>query len=152
ENEQQFGEIIYDNLFFLKADINVVNTEKYKVEPIGFLGTRISVTQNETPIASLSLSWNGKIIITFQDGQEFSLKLDDIFSNKYILENKNNEKLLQIESKFDWKEFHYINDISYSLEYIINPRNILLLLLSIYSTNFFIATMSGANASRPGFA
>ena len=146
ENGQRLGEISYENLFFLKAEINLVNTEKYKVAPVGFFGSSISVTQNETPIASLSLSWNGKIIITFQDGQEFVLKLNDIFSDKYTIENKDKEKLIEIKSKFNWRAFQYTHDISYNVEYQNKPEEMLLVMLGIYSVNYFIATMSGANA------
>lgn len=146
ENGQQLGEIIYENLFFLKAEIHLGNAEKYKVAPVGFFGTSISVTQSETQIATLSLSWNGKIVISFQDGQEFSLKLNDIFSNKYILEDKNKETILQINSKFNWRQFQYTYDIAYDVKYQKKPKDVLLAILCIYSANYFIATMSGVNA------
>lgn len=147
DNGTQIGEIIYENLFFLKAEINLSNSEKYKIAPVGIFGRSISVTQNETQIANLYLSWSGEIVITFQDGQEYILKLNGIFSNKYTIENRDKEKLIQLEAKFNWIKFHYRYDITYNIE----PENkvtenTLLLLLSVYSANFFIATMSGANA------
>ena len=146
ENGQQIGEIIYENLFFLKAEINMGDSEKYKIKPVGFFGTSISVTHNEIQIASLYLSWSGQIVITFQEGQEFTLKLNNIFSNKYIIENKDKEKLIQLEAKFNWREFHYNYDITYNLGYDKKSADKLLLLLAVYAANFFIATMSGANA------
>lgn len=69
-----------------------------------------------------------------------------MFSDKYILENKDGEKLVQLESKFSWRAFHYKYDISYGLDQNKRLADTLLLLFAVYSANFFIATMSGANA------
>lgn len=146
ENGETIGEIVYENLLFLTAKINLSDSGSYDVAPVGFFGTSIAVTQNGAPIANLVMSWNGQIVITFQDGQAFCLKLSGIFSNKFIVENKDKEKLLQIESKFNWREFQYSHEIIYNVEYPNKPDRSLLSILCIYSVNCFIATMSGANA------
>ncbi len=143
---QLLGEIIYENLFLLKATINITDAAAYKIKPVGFFNSSIAVTKDETNIANISLGWNGQIVIALQDGKEYMLKLNNIFSNKYILENKHKESLLQIESKFNWRLFQYTYDISYNVECQDKANDTLLVLLSIYSVNYFIATMSGANA------
>lgn len=146
DNNQQTGEIRYENLSFLKADIHINDSEKYKIRPVGFFGTSISVARNETQIASLYLGWNGQIVIAFQDGQEYILKLNGMFSNTYTLENKDRERLILLEAKFNPMKFHCNYDISYNPEQSKHATDTLLLLLAVYSANFLIATMSGANA------
>lgn len=146
ENGNQIGEIIYENLLFLEAEINTSNSKKYKVKPIGIFDSGISVTQEGNLVASLSLSWSGKIVISFQNGEEFILKLSNLFSNKYVLENKNRQLLFQLEAKFDWKKFYYNYEITTESkeEKLLNDP--LLVLLALYAANYFIAAMSGANS------
>lgn len=145
ENGEQLGELIYENMFFLKAEIKLANSELYEIKPVGFFGTSIAITKNGADIASLVMNWRGQIVITFQNGQEYVLKLNGLFYNKYIIENKAGEKLIQLEPQFNWRQFHYNYDISYNITND-NKKDILLLLLAVYAANYFIACMSGANA------
>ncbi len=141
ENGQQLGELTYENLFLLKAEIKLANSDLYEVYPVGIFGTSITVTKNGTEIANLKMNWHGQIVFSFQDGQEFVLKAKGIlFHNKYILENKDEEKLIQFDPKFNWSKFDYNYDIRYDKK----PQNILLVLLGVYASNYFIASMSGA--------
>ena len=141
ENGQQLGELIYENLFsFLKAEIKLTNSDLYEVNPAGVFGTSITVTKNGTEIANLKMNWRGQIVFSFQDGQEFILKAKGIFHNKYILENKDQEKLIQFDPKFNWSKFDYNYDIVYDKK----PQDILLVLLGVYASNYFIASVSGA--------
>ena len=146
DNDQLLGELIYETPFYLKAEIKISNTETYKLAPVGFFGTSVSVTKDGNEIAKLSMSWNGKIIITFQDDREYALKLSGLFQSKMILENKNQENVIQFEPKFNWREFYCKYDITYDIENNNEPKDKLLLLLGVYAANYFIATISGANA------
>lgn len=146
DDEQILGELNYDTPFYLKAEIKMPNTDTYELAPVGFFGTSVAVIKDGNKVASLSMSWNGKIIITFQDDREYALKLSGLFQSKMILENKNHEKVIQFEPKFNWREFHCNYDITYDITNDNEPKNSLLLLLGIYAANYFIATISGANA------
>jgi hypothetical protein len=146
ENGKQLGELIYENLFHLKAEIKLPNSELYKIAPVGFFGTSLNVTKDGTEIAKLVMNWRGQIVISYQDGQEFVLKLNTFFYGKYIIENKNQEKLIQLDPKFNWREFHYNYDISYNIIDANKSKDTLLLLLGVYATNYFVACMSGSNA------
>ena len=142
ENGQRLGELIYENLFFLKAEIKLTNSELYKIKPLGIFGTSITITKNGTEVANLKTNWRGQIVLTFQDGQEFVLKAKGIFHNKYIIENKDEEKLIQFDPKFNWSEFLCNYDITYGKK----TQDLLLVLLGVYASNYFIASMSGAIA------
>ncbi len=146
ENGQQLGELIYENLFHLKAEVKLPDAEYYKIAPVGFFGTSLCVTKNGTEIARLVMNWRGQIVISYQDGQEYVLKLNTFFYGKYIIENKDQEKLIQLDSKFNWREFHYNYDISYNITDASKSKDILLVLLAVYAANYFVACMSGANA------
>ena len=142
EDQQQLGELIYQNLFFLKAEIKLANSEHYEVKPVGIFGTSIVVTKNGAEIANLKMNWLGQIVFIFQDAREYVLKAKGVFHNKYIIEDKNEEKLIQFDPKFNWSKFDY----NYIITYDKKPPDILLVLLGIYGANYFIATMSGAGA------
>ena len=141
ENGQLLGELIYENLFSLRAEIKLTNSDLYKINPAGVFGTSITVTKNGTEIANLKMNWKGQIVFSFQDRQEFVLKAKGLFfHNKYILENKEEEQLIQFDPKFNWSKFDYNYDITYENK----PQNILLVLIGVYASNYFIASMSGA--------
>lgn len=146
DNDRILGELIYETPFYLKAEIKMPNAETYKLAPVGFFGTSVAVTKDGNKIAGLSMSWNGKIIITFQDDREYALKLSGLFQSQMILENKNQEKIIQFEPKFNWRDFYCKYEISYDVTNINEPKDNLLLLLGVYAANYYIATISGANA------
>ena len=101
DQAQLLGELTYKNFFSYKAEITLTNSERYEIKPVGFFGTSITVTKNETEIANLKMNWKGQIVMTFQDGQEFVFKAKGVFHNKYVIENKEEEKLIQFDPKFN---------------------------------------------------
>jgi hypothetical protein len=140
DNEQPVGQLTYEGLFSYNAEIILENLDCYKIKPVGLFGTSITVTKNETEIANLKMNWKGQIIMDFQDGEEFIFKAKGTFLDKYFIENKDEEKLLQFDPHFNWSKFTYNYDISYDKK----PEDILFVLLGVYAANYFIAVMSGA--------
>lgn len=139
ENGQLLGELIYENLFYLKAEIKLPNSEVYQIKPVGIFRTSTTVTKNGTEIANLKMNWHGQIVIAFQDGQEYLLKRKGMFYNKYIIENKDQEKLMEFDPKFNWRKFRY----NYTIIYDKKPEDVLLILLGVYASNHIINSMSG---------
>lgn len=142
ENGQVLGELLYPNLFFLKAEIKLSNSETYQITTEGIFGTSISVTKGGIELANLKLNWSGQVVLTFMGGVEYVLKAKGTFRSKFILENKNKEIVLQFDPQFDWSGFRYNYEISYEKK----PEDMLLVLLGVYASNYFIAAMSGASA------
>ena len=141
ENGQLLGELVYKNLFFLSGKIKLSNSDVFEIKRVGIFGARFKVTKNGTEIANLKMNWKGQIVFSFQDRQEFVLKAKGLFlHNKYILENKEEEQLIQFDPKFNWSKFDY----NYNITYENKPQNILLVLIGVYASNYFIASMSGA--------
>ncbi len=151
ENGNQLGELIYENSFTqMKAEIKLPNSSAYNIVPAGFFGTSIHVTKDGNKIASLSMSWNGKIIITFQNDKEYALKLKGIFKNQVFLENTNKENIMLFEPHFNWTDNRLNHSISYNIQNDNEAKDYLLLLLGVYASNYFIATISGANSGIYG--
>jgi hypothetical protein len=142
ENGQPLGKLVYKNLFFLKAEIMLANSEIYKINPVGIFSTSMIITKNGVEIANLKMNWKGQILFSFQNGQEFVLKAKGIFSNKFIIENKNKEKIAEFDSEFSWRKFNY----QYHITYEEKPQDILFVLLGVYASNYYIASMSGATS------
>ncbi len=140
ENKQLLGELIYQNLFYSKAEIKLPNSQIYQIKAIGIFRTSTTVTKNGAEIATLKMNWRGQMVIAFQDGQEYVLKRKGMFYNKYIIENKDKEKLITFDPKFNWKKFRY----NYTITYNKKPDDILLILLGVYASNHIINAMSGS--------
>lgn len=140
ENGQVLGELIYENLFFLYAEIRLPNSEVYEIKPLGFFQTSISIIKNGHEIANLKMNWSGQIVFTFEDGQVFVLKAKGMLINKFIIENIDEKTIIQFDPQFNWSKFNYNYDITYEEK----PRDILFILVGVYASNYFIASMSGA--------
>jgi hypothetical protein len=142
ENEQLLGELTYKSLFSYDAEIVLANSDRYAIKPVGFFGAAISVTKDGTEAANLKMNWKGQIIITFPSGQELVFKAKGVFHNVYVLENKEEEKLMQFNPKFNWGKFNYNYEITYDRK----PQEMLLVLLGVYASNYYIAVVSGGAA------
>ena len=142
ENGQLLGELIYKNLFLHTAEIKLPNSDLYEVEPAGIFGTSITVRKRGTEIAKLKMNWRGQIVFAFLDGQEFVFKAKGVFSNSYVIESHDEEKLLQFDPEFNWRRFNYNYDITFGKK----PQDILFVLLGVYASNYYVASMSGVIA------
>ena len=151
ENGRQLGELIYESSFTqMKAEIKLLNSEVYNIVPVGFFETSINVTKDGNKIASLSMSWNGKIIITFQDDSEYALKFKGIFHSQVFLENTDKENIMWFEPHFNLTGGRLDHTITYDIKNEKVSKDYLLILLGVFSTNYFIATISGANSGIYG--
>lgn len=134
----KLGHLTYESVFSFKAHA-IVGDDDYKITPIGFFSTTISVTNKDTEVANMKMTFRGHIIISFQNGQEFILKALGIFQNKYVLEDKDQQKLMVLNPDFNWAKFNY----NYTITYDHPPKDILLVLLATYAANYYISMSSG---------
>jgi hypothetical protein len=139
DNNEKLGQLHYDGFFTFRCHASVGN-ETYDIKPTGVFGTSMSVTREGKEVANLKMNWKGNIIISLQHGEELVLKPTGMFMNHYVLEDKDQQKILLLRPDFDWAKFSYHYDISYDQR----PKDVLLVLLAAYSANYFIAAMSAA--------
>ena len=139
DDSEKLGQLSYVGFFSSKANA-IVGNDTYKITPTGIFSTTISVTKDGTEVANLKMNWKGHIVISFQNGQEFILKATGTWLNKYVLEDKNQQKIILLDPGFNWAKFSY----NYSISYDHKPQDILLVLLATYSANYHIAAMASA--------
>ncbi len=138
DDSRILGNITYNGLFSYKANAMVAK-DSYQITPKGIFSTTISVTNNGTEVANMQMNWKGHIIIAFQNGQEYILKQTGMFLHKFVLEDRNQQKLILLDPDFNWPQFSYNYNISYNNK----PQDILLVLLATYSANYYMSAMSG---------
>ena len=139
DSSKKLGHLLYEGLLSFKAQA-VAGNDFYKIIPKGIFSTTIYVTKNGIEVANLKMNWKGNIIISFKKGQEFILKASGIFLNKYVLEDKNQQKIMLLNPDFDWSKFNY----NYTISYDTTPQDIVLVLLATYAANYYVAAMSTA--------
>ncbi len=142
ENGKLLGELLYENLFFRKAEIKLPQEDSYEIKPGGIFKTSFSVSKNTTNIASFKMNWRGHVEIILQDGQEFILKGKGFFHNKYTLENKAGEVLMEFKPEFVWRKFRY----NFNIHFDNKPLDNSIVLLGIYAINYIIASASAASS------
>ena len=139
DGSEKLGHLTYNGLFSFKAQA-LVGKDNYKITPKGIFSPIITITQNNTEVASMQMNWKGHIIISFPNRQEFILKATGTFFNKYVLEDQNQQKLMLLNPDFNWAKFTY----TYTISYDTKPQDLLLVLLATYSANYYLAAMSSA--------
>lgn len=138
-NNQQLGTLDYGTLFSCEAEIKLEDTDRYVVKPSGFFGTSTVVTKNDKVMAELRMNMKGQIVISFAGGDEYIFKNTGLFHNKFVIENKDAEKILQYEPSLNWSKLNYNYTISHNLK----SEDHLFVLIGIYASNYYIAAMSG---------
>jgi len=126
DSSEKLGHLTYDSLFSFKANA-IVGSDNYKMASLGIFGTIISVTKNGAEVANMKMNWKGNIIISFLSGPEFILKTTGTFLNKYVLEDKDHQKLMLFDPDFNWAKFNY----NYSISYHNKPQDIALVLFNL---------------------
>jgi hypothetical protein len=136
ESSERLGILRYDSLFSYKATA-IVSNDDYEIIPKGIFSTHMSVEKSGREVASMKMNWKGNITISFQDGHEFILKATGTFLNKYVLEDKDQQKLMLLDPDFNWAKLSY----NYSITYDNKPQDILLVLLATYCANYYMSAM-----------
>lgn len=138
DESEKLGQINYDGVFSFKAEAMVGN-DHYKITPLGFFSTTISVNHRGKEVATMAMSWKGYIVISYRHGEEYRLKATGPSLNKYVLEDQNRQKLMLLDADFMWAKFSY----NFSISYDNKPDDLLLVLLATYAAIFFMAGNTG---------
>lgn len=139
DESANLGTLTYDGPFSFKATARI-GSDNYAIEPEGIFSTSISVSKNGAEVATMKMNWKGQIIISMNDGLEFILKATGTFLNKYTIEDSNHQVQMLLSPEFNWSKFNY----NYTISYDNKPQNALLVLLGVYSANYFIAATAAA--------
>lgn len=138
DGARRLGHISYDSLFTHNAVI-VTGSDRYEINAVGIFSSTISVSKNGLEVANMQMSWKGDVVISLQNMGEFILKASGLFKSNYVLEDVEKRQLFLLTPDFNWKKFSY----SYTISYDTAPKDFLVVLLAVYSANYYIAAMSG---------
>ena len=133
---ENLGHLKYDGFFTLKAEIAAQNVN-YDIVPKGIFSTEITMAYKDDEIATLKMNWKGNIIISYKNGEEYILKPTGAFMSKYAIEDEKGNKMLVLDPGINWAKLNY----NYTVLSESNP-DILLVLLAVYSTNYYIMVMA----------
>ncbi len=139
DGSEKLGQISYEGIFSYNAHATVGNDD-YEIKPAGIFNTTIAVSKNGIEVANMQMNWKGHICISFQVGQEYVLKATGTFLNKFVVEDKDQQKIILFDPNFNWSKFSY----NYTITYDNKPTDTLLVLLATYAANYFMATMAAA--------
>ena len=83
-----------------------------------------------------------RLYLLFETDKNLFFKAKGVFNNSYVIESNDEEKLLQFDPEFNWRRFNYNYDITFGKK----PQDILFVLLGVYASNYYVASMSGVIA------
>lgn len=133
KDEKIIGELHYKNWFKFNAEIEILNS-KYQVEPKGFWGTTVEVTDGKNVILK-----------TYFDDTEkdYIFKHQGFFKESFVLTDPKGSELMMMKPNFKWNSLNYEYQMTTSeiLE-TFDEKNILLL-ISVHCANYYMSMMMG---------
>ncbi len=139
DGAEKLGQISYEGIFSYNA-LATVGNDNYAIKPTGIFNTTITVSKDGIEVANMQMNWKGHIIISFHNGQEYLLKATGTFLNKFVVEDKDQQKLILFDPNFNWSKFSY----NYTITYDNKPTDTLLVLLATYAANYYMAMMAAS--------
>jgi hypothetical protein len=135
------GEINYVKWYSSDATAHVKG-RTYQLTPTSGFKPKLLLTHDNTIMAESILTWKGIHITTKWDDKEhtYMLKRKGVFSGTYALTDENNEELLLIESKIEWKTFRtrYTITVNYNMDRYAQLE--LLILFLVHSIQYQMAS------------
>lgn len=149
QEERLIGELNYKNWFSYKAEILFPDYSACQIEPKGFWGTTIELTQNEMLLLTFKMHWDGSISIKTaysNNDDDYVFKMKDTFNKStLVLLNTKEQSLLTVSTDINWGTLHYnYSIITSDLFETLNKKDILLMAV-IHAANFLtpMTTKSG---------
>lgn len=140
ENEQFLGKIYYPKWYSYEIKIETAQGI-FDVEMKGFWKTNMEqFDANHSKIRTALITWKG-FILEENSGKKYYLSSKGFWDYHFVLEDENKNELLNVHSKFSWKEFNSIYEISTTQDFDTD-----FLLLIIHCVNYrMVLSTSGIN-------
>ncbi len=147
---KEIGRLSYEKWFSFKAEMILEQTKTYQIETKGFWRTTIELKQNGKVLLNFKMNRNGNIIIkTWFDETErdFIFKQKGLLKNSYVLLDKEERELLDIQPDFKFRKFSYDYNISAAEGFDNFWFNEILLLITIHCANYYMTMISSVLAA-----
>lgn len=108
---EQLGTLLYDGVFSQENAVIRLNKEtNSKIEKTSFWGNEFIVKKGEIPAFLVKQNWNGNLDITTLNqevNQKYTLKTKSFWKDTQVLVDENQNEILQLGSKYNWKSWNY---------------------------------------------
>ena len=145
QSDIEKGRLEYDSWFSFKAEIILADHTRYVVQPKGFWGTTIEIKDQEEVLLDFKMNWKGQILIrTIFDGDEnfYIFRQQGLLKNTFLLLDKEEKELLNIEPDFKWSRLNFDYQILAADAFGQLMRKELMLLTAIHCANYYITMMT----------
>lgn len=132
ENNEVKGTLTYKSIFTYSADIQTSTNEKHAIKRIFSWFAKFKITQDDVEKIKLKMNFRGRFSIVMESGVEYKIISKGIFKIRTFLKNQENNELIEIKSKYNWKRWRY----EYEFENSEPPQAELLSLIAVYALNY----------------
>jgi hypothetical protein len=132
ENEELKGTLTYKSIFTYSADIRTSTDENHAIKRVFSWFAKFKITQEDIEKIKLKMNFRGRFSIIMENGVEYKIITKGIFKIRTFLKNQENNELIEIKSKYNWKRWRY----EYEFENSETPQAELLSLIAVYALNY----------------
>ena len=132
ENNQVKGTLTYKSIFTYSANIQTSTNDNHAIKRIFSWFAKFKITQDDIEKIKLKMNWRGHFSIIMENGIEYKVISKGILKIRTFLKNQENNELIEIKSKYNWKRWRY----KYEFENSETPQAELLSLIAVYALNY----------------
>ena len=146
-DNQKLGELRYQKWYSFNAEIELVEGEKYQLEPKGFWDAKIELKKGSKILLDFKMGWKGIMIRTFfnQKEETYLLKQSGVLHIKFILIDVDKIELMEVESDFQWSKMNYNYNIKTTEKFDQFQQKELLMLTVLHCINYHMTIIAAAS-------
>jgi hypothetical protein len=144
KDDKLIGKLSYKSWFGFTATLEMENGSNYQVDPKGFWGTTIELSDGEKVLLTFRMNWNGAIVIqtNFKGiGKDYIFKHRGVFKDSFILTEPDGIELLVMKPHLKWSKMNYEYQITASDNFERFPDKEILLMTSLHCANYYMSMM-----------
>jgi hypothetical protein len=132
QNNEVKGTLTYKSMFNYSADIRTSTDDNHAIKRVFSWFAKFKITQDDIEKIKLKMNWRGHFSIIMENGVEYKIITKGIFKIRTFLKNQENNELIEIKAKFNWKRWRY----EYEFENSETPQAEVLNLIAVYALNY----------------
>ncbi|WP_143016907.1 hypothetical protein [Dyadobacter soli] len=110
KGNESIAKLSYKSWFKFSALAEIGNNSGYQIEPKGFWGTTVEVTEGDKVLLQFSMNWNGEIVIqthfNYVD-KGYIFKHKGLFKESFLMVDQEGTELLVMKPHLKWSLMSY---------------------------------------------
>lgn len=146
-NGRDVGKLSYKSWFKFDAVIDLADHSTYQVEPKGFWGTTIELSDRSRVLLKFKMNWNGQIVVqTYFNNVEkgYVFKHVGVFKESFVLADADGVDLLVMKPHLKWSKLNYEYQITTTDAFETTTEKDVLLMTSVHCANYYMSMMMSA--------